>query len=198
MCSLFHHFFFKWKIKVLRLQLLLGYYLFSDESQSKSSAFWMAGIFFCIHHFGATSHCGHGGEGSAYPPTHKPLDKCQNQLLPQLASLCTDGVGETGDNGMLSPSSATTSILECICCLFWCILAPLAEANQLTQAYTKNRKGRLIDKENRNVFLYLTGFFFLIQNWSRYASGRRFMQVVMITNRKGHLCFFLEFLPLFL
>lgn len=68
-------------------------------------------------------------------------------------------------------------------CIFLSILMhtniSLAEANQLTQTYAKSRKGRLIDQEDRNELLYLTGYFFF------YASGTRF--IVMITNHKGHL-----------
>lgn len=126
--------------------------------------------------------CGCGGGGRVQAPPEVPQKTVRTSLFSSL-HLCPQMDSAIVCYHQLMSQQAISEP-QCIFFLIWCMLASLAEVNQLTQVHAKSRKGRLTDQDGRNVLLYLSGVFGFA------ATGRRLK--VMIVNLKGHLGFFLN------
>lgn len=128
----------------MRLQVLSGYYLLSNESQRSlllHPSFWSYPA--CLVVVGRT------GEAPAY--VLAPQRKVRNE--PFLRShLCTGGVREMGTVVCYHQLMSQQTISKPLCIFFFSILMhpviSLAEPNQLMQTYAKSRKGRLIEQED--------------------------------------------------
>ena len=150
--------------------------------------FWMGGIFYCILHFGAILHAWWwwGGQSLGIHLCACSSAEDQEQLFPQVASLCTDGVRETGDSSVLPPTGVTTNNLKASVHLFFYFDACRHLFSRSKSTYAnicQEQEG----KANWSGRLKWTSVFNRI---FFCASGTRF--IIMITNHKGHLSAFLN------